>query len=217
MKLKALIAAAALSLFTASQALAAPIPFLTGPIDVSGLLGVFNTLIQSINNAGSNPASQGGIIQYVSPRNMATCGVVGLVNNTATANAAATDTYITEIFVPAFTVTTGVAVLNGTTAASNSTIYLADAYGNQIAHTASTAVAGASVYQLIPWTAVVNINGPASYYLYFQNSGTTNTWETINNAACGTLLKTGTVYGTFPVLTPPTTFVTAQGPIGSLY
>lgn len=171
-----------------------------------------------VPKSGISAASQGGVVQTISPRNIAGCNVVGLVNNTATANAASTDVYITEIYIPANISTTGVAVLNGTTAANNNTIYLADVAGNQVAHTASTAVSGTSQYQLIPWASgPIAVNGPGTYYLYFTNSGTTNTWETINNAACGTALVTGATYGTFKSTTPPTTFTAAQGPIGSLY
>jgi len=171
-----------------------------------------------VPTGGISAASQNAVVQTVSPRLIGACGQAGLNATTATANAASTDVYISEIFVPANVSTTGVAVLNGTTANGNNTIYLADVAGNQVAHTASTAVSGTSTYQLIAWVGgPIAVNGPGTYYLYFTNSATSNTWETINTGSCGTALVTGATYGTFKTTTPPTTFTTAQGPSGSLY
>ena len=155
----------------------------------------------------------------VSPRLMATCGGGANTTGTSTANAATGDTYVSELYVDANTSTTGAWVYNFATQNGNDELYLADSAGNQILHTASTASSGGSAGQTIAWRAgATTIVGPGTYFLYYQNSGSTNTigmWAA--PGVCGTVLHTGGTYGTFPAITPPTTFTTLQGPVGGLY
>lgn len=183
----------------------------TGPV-VTGALSP---------TGGIGPASVGGAGLTNSPRLFNTCGSPAIISTqgTNTANAASTDTYVAEIWIPANVSTTGGAAFNGGTAAGNVTYYLADSSGNQVAHTASTAMSGTTAYQQVAWVGgPISITGPGTYYLYFQNNGTSGTWRTFPVAgSCGTVLLTGGTYGTFPATTPPTTFTTNVGPIGALY
>ena len=169
--------------------------------------------------AGIGAASNTNGQLTISPRLMVTCAGDPTTTGTSTANAASGDTYVSEIFVPANTSTTGAWVYNVATQNGNDTLYLADSAGNEILHTASTASSGGSAPQKIAWTASpTTIVGPGTYYLYYQNSGTSNTigmWAA--PGVCGTVLHTGGTYGTFPAITPPTTFTTLQGPVGGLY
>lgn len=170
-------------------------------------------------SAGSGTHSVYGVLTN-SPRLIDTCGVpaTATTSGTDTANAANTDTYVSEIYVPANVSSAGVALFNGTTQNGSVTIYLADTGGNQILHTNSTATAGATSYQRIPWTTTPStVVGPGTYYLYFQNSATSNSWRTWPVGNCGTALQTSTAYGTFPTISPPTTFTANTGPIASLY
>ena len=178
----------------------------------------FTLLSTPFNGMNAATSSISGFGLTNSAREMGTCGAVATVttSGTDTANAANTDAYVAEV--PYNVVTTGVALFNGSTQNGNVTIFLADSLGHQVLATASTATSGATVYQRIPWTAgAVTIQGPGAYYLVFQNSATSNSWRNWPVGNCGTTLLTSGTYGTFPTFTPPTTFTTVQGPIGSLY
>jgi hypothetical protein len=171
---------------------------------------------------GIGPASDGSGVLTNSPRLISTCNSQASPQVVSTTNAATTDSYVAELYVPANISTTGVAVLNANTVSNNNTIFLSDAAGNEVAHTASTVVAGTSVYQLIPWVGgPIAVTGPGSYYIVAQNNGTTNNWKTFSAAAtgvfCGTALLTGGTYGTFPTFSPPTTYTADVGPLANLY
>ena len=150
-----------------------------------------------------------------------TCGLTN-TGGTSTANAAATNAWVAEIYVPYNVSTTGAAVYQVATNNGTDTLYLADNAGNQVLHTAAVTSAGASAYQLIPWTASPSvIQGPATYFLVATNSGTTNTFGTIPGpSTCAVIKITGATYGVFPTLAnPPASTFTATnvGPIMSLY
>jgi hypothetical protein len=194
------------------------------------IIGIYlsGTLIATLTQSGEwiplggvGPAANANGSLVNSPRLVNSCGAPAVVSTqgTDTANAANTDAYEVEIYVPSTMSTTGVSVFNGSVAAGNVTVYLADTAGFEILHTASTAQTGTATYQKIPWTASpTTIPGPGTYYLYFTNSGNTGTWRTFPVAgACATSLQTGVTYGTFPNNVPPTTFTTNVGPFGSLY
>ena len=193
---------------------------------LDGILGSVTPAAATVTTLAASSAitPTGGIAQAAgltaSARNINTCGAPATLatSGTDTANAASSDTYVAELFVPTNVSTTGAALFNGGTQNGSATIYLADTAGTQIAHTASTATSGASQYQLIAWVGgPIAVKGPATYYMYFQNSATSNTWRAWAVGHCGTVLATGGTYGTFPTLTPPTTFTTLVGPIGGLY
>lgn len=190
----------------------------------NGTLGAItpSTVAATTISASGVTTATGGLTgpTATSPRTLNTCGVPATLttSGTDTVNAAATDTYVSEITVPVNISTTGASLFNGTTQNGNVTVYLADSAGNQIAHTASTATSGATQYQSIAWVGgPIAVVGPATYYMYFQNSATSNSWRTLAVGHCGTVLHTGDTYGTFPTITPPTTFTTVVGPIAGLY
>jgi hypothetical protein len=128
-----------------------------------------------------------------------------------------TETYISEIFVPANCTATGIAVFNGSNVTGNMNVGLADSAGAVIAESADTAGSGTSAYQLIPFTATEALVGPATYYILVQYSSATARYKSPILGAFGASKKTGETFGTFTTVTPPTTFTTILGNIASLY
>lgn len=154
-----------------------------------------------------------------SPRNMSTGGNPAAVSTDFTdATPVATEVYIAEIFVPCSTTVTGFANFNGSVASGNIKVGIADVFGNVLATSASTAMSGTDAYQRVAFTTPLAIIGPGTYYvLLFVDNGTArvNT-HVVGNF--GAAKQTGQVYATgFTAITPPTTFTTALGPVGSLY
>lgn len=154
-----------------------------------------------------------------SPRNMHTGGNPASASTDGTdATPVNTEVYIAEVFVPSNVTVTGVAVFNGSVASGNIKVGLADSTGAVVATSASTAMSGTDAYQRVAFTGTYAAKGPATYFvLLFVDNGTArvNT-HTIGNF--GASKQTGQVYATgFTTITPPTTFVTALGPIASLY
>lgn len=131
-----------------------------------------------------------------------------------------TETYRAEVFVPANCSSTGVAIFNGTAVAGNVQAYLITAAGAQVTGvlTASTAQAGTTAYQLIPWAGgPYTILGPATYYIAVQGNNASGDLRTHTVGTFGADKQTGTTYGTLTVATSPTTFTTGLGPIANLY
>lgn len=131
-----------------------------------------------------------------------------------------TETYRAEVFVPANTSSTGVAIFNGTAVAGNVQAYLIDSTGAQIAGvlTASTAQSGTTAYQRIPWAGgPYTLKGPATYWIAVQGNNAGGDLRTHTVGNFGADKQTGTTFGTLTVAASPTTFTTAVGPIASLY
>jgi len=167
-------------------------------------------------------AAAGGF--SVSPRNFATCGVsAGAATSMFTDQTpVATEVYASEVFVPANTSVTGVAIRSGSVASGNVKVGLADVAGNVLKTSASTAVAGAAgVYQRIAFTGgAYAAVGPATYYVltFFDNATVRASAHTQGNCGAGKLV--GQTYATGFVNSAslaPTTFTTALGPVASLY
>jgi hypothetical protein len=153
-------------------------------------------------------------------RLVASCGVPAQVSTAGTdSTPVVTEVYIAQVFVPVNMTVTGVSVFNGTVASGNIKVGLADSTGAVIATSASTAMSGTDAYQAVPFTATKDLQGPQTYYILQMVDNTTariNTHTLAGN--CGASKQTGQVYATgFTTITPPTTFTTALGPIGSLY
>jgi hypothetical protein len=164
-------------------------------------------------------AAAGGF--SVTPRNCHTGGNPASVSTDfSDYTVVITETIRAEVFVPANTSCTGVAILNGSTVAGNVTAYLIDSTGTQItgAVTASTAASGVDSYQRIPWSGgAIALKGPATYWVAVQGN---NVGQKINTHTIGNFgadKQTGTTYGALTVATSPTTFTTALGPVASLY
>jgi hypothetical protein len=128
-----------------------------------------------------------------------------------------TEFYIAEIEVAYPCTATGVAVYNSATISGNVKVGLATAAGVNEATSASTAMSGTTVYQLVPFTAPITLRPGVHYVTVFYDNNTVrpNTWIA---GAFGAAKATTQVYSTgFTTITPPTTFTTALGPVASLY
>lgn len=144
-----------------------------------------------------------------------------------TLTAATTFGYVSSVFLPINQTLTGVSVLAGGTAgAANhwSVAIYSSAGGTAVAKTTSTTVASAAstnAFYDIPFSATYAATGPNQYWIEFQTDGTTDKIQTI--AAANSFQRTWTqkpattAFGTFPSLTPPTTFTADVGPVACLY
>lgn len=129
----------------------------------------------------------------------------------------ATEVYIGEILVPANCTVTGVAPFHGSVASGNMKVGLADSQGNVLATSASTAVTGTDSYQLIPFTATINLL-PGTYYILGIYDNGTARYNSPILGVFGASKQTGQVYATgFTTIVPPTTFTTNLSLIASLY
>jgi hypothetical protein len=162
-------------------------------------------------------AAAGGLA--VGPNLFHTGGMPARVSTDGTdATPVATEVYIAQVFIPANTTITGVAVMNGSVASGNLKVGLADSTGAVVATSASTAMAGTDAYQRAPFTAPYAAKGPATYYVLLFIDNTTARFNTHTFGDFRTGKQTGQTYATgFTTITPPTTFTTALGPIASLY
>lgn len=134
--------------------------------------------------------------------------------------------YLAEMFVPANTTATGIAVFNGTAVAGNGKVLLykrtGATTGVAVAQSATTAMSGTTAYQLIPFTATIDLQGPGTYFVGVIYDDTTHDLRghTLGAFATGNY-STSVVYATDSTLqtvTLPTTFGTAgHGPFASLY
>lgn len=163
-------------------------------------------------------AAAGGYSAF--PRGIHTGGNPPMASTDGTdATPSITETYISEIFVPANMTITGVALFNGSNVTGNVTVGLADSTGAPIAAavSASTAGSGTDAYQLVPFATPYAAKGPATYYIQVQYSSATARFNTHTLGTHGVTKQTGQTYGTLTSFTPPTTFTTALGNIASLY
>lgn len=127
-----------------------------------------------------------------------------------------TETYIAQIDVPHSCTMTGVAIFNGSVASGNIKVGIADDQGVLAAQSASTAMAGTTAYQRVPFTATHLAKG-GTYYILLQVDNTTARTRTHTLGNFGASKKTGETYGTFTTITAPTTFTANVGPVASLY
>lgn len=127
-----------------------------------------------------------------------------------------TETYIVEVFVPHNFKSTGAAILNGSAVAGNVTIHLYDANGQPMISTASTAQSGTAAYQKVPWSATIDLPGPARYFIGLQCNNTSARFRShpLGNFIAGK--KTSETYGTATAITT-STFTADLGPISDLY
>lgn len=139
--------------------------------------------------------------------------------------AATTFSYVSEIDIPISMTVTGISVLAGGTAggANNWAVALfTSAGGTAVAHSASTTSASSTnAFLDLPFTVAYSATGPGQYWAEFQSDGTTDKIQTIaaaNSWKRGWTQKpASTAFGTFPSLTPPSTFTADVGPIACLY
>lgn len=187
----------------------------TGDAVVTGTSGAL-TVAGALTVTGG-VAAAGGF--SVSPRNWHTGASPAKASTDGTDQTTVnTEVYIAEVFVPANATVTGIAIFNGSAAANNVKVGLANSAGAVVATSASTAHTGNDQYQLVPFTGTYAAKGPATYYVltfYDTNAAQANA-HTVGTF--GASKQTGQTYATgFTTITPPTTFTTALGPIASLY
>lgn len=131
-----------------------------------------------------------------------------------------TETYLAEVFIPANMSITGIAIFNGSAVGTDKLIVaLYDSTGAVVANSAlaGTTAVGTDAFQKIDFTAPYSAKGPATYYVGLQVNGTTYRFNSHILGTFGAGKKTSEVFGTLTTITPPTTFITALGPIASLY
>src|SRR5262249_36849579 len=106
-----------------------------------------------------------------------------------------TESYVSEVFIPVAATITGIAILNGSAAAGNVTVYLADDAGNLLASSASTAQSGTAAYQQIPFTAAYTAKGPRKYFIVVQFNNTSARFRSHILGNFGAAKHTGDTYG----------------------
>ncbi len=132
----------------------------------------------------------------------------------------ATETYFAEVFVPCNVTVTGLANFNGSAVGTDKFVFIMwDSTGTAVANSAvaGTTCSGTDAYQAIAFTAPYRALGPAIYYVGLQCNGTTARFNTHILGAFAADKKTATTFGTVPSITAPTAFVTARGPMMTLY
>lgn len=132
--------------------------------------------------------------------------------------------YWASVYIPHSCTITGIKILNGTVAGTDSVIVaLYDNAGTLLANSSlsGTVTSGAVAFQSVPFTATEDVVGPSYCYIAVQFNGTTDRFRTIPSgnvveytSVCNS--TTGT-FGTLPSLTVGTTFVANQGPIAVTY
>lgn len=133
-----------------------------------------------------------------------------------------TTTYECEVFIPANTTVTGVAVLNGATTSASQNLFvgLANASGTVVAKSATTTAQGAaSAYQQIPFTSAYSAAGPGKYFILVQGSATTGYLATHAAGNFSAKSVTNETYGTFLTTAAyaTTTFTANVGPVADTY
>lgn len=189
----------------------------TGPGQAgSGSISNTPTFTGAVTPTGGIAAAGGFTF---SPRNCHTgTNPASVSTDFSNATPSTTETYYSEVFLPANATLTGIALFNGTDVTGNVTVYLTNSAGTNLAHSASTAGSGTDAYQRVPFTATYAAKGPATYYVVSQYSSATARYNAHTIGNFGTGKDTSTTYGTFPTTpTIPTTFTTALGNVASLY
>lgn len=129
--------------------------------------------------------------------------------------------YVSEILLPGKKTVTGIGILNGATAATDSVIvgiYGADG-GAVLANSSlsGTVATGANIFQTISLTSPIELQ-PGRYFIAFQANGTTTTTRRIAaNTYLNAAKSTVGSFGTLGSLTVPTSTTADAGPIGYFY
>lgn len=136
-----------------------------------------------------------------------------------------TETYYSEVFIPANATITGISVLNGhtTNAGVSLNVGLANSTGVIVASSATTvAQSTADIYQQIPFTTPYPAKGPAKYYIAVQGSTTTGfiaTFGATGTQNFGGNKVTSETYGTFLTTATyaTTTYTASLAPVADTY
>ena len=132
--------------------------------------------------------------------------------------------FITRVFVPHNCTLTGIGYLIGSVGGTDKVIVeLKDSAGVSLANssTSGVTVGTAATMQSVPFTATIDVAGPAYYLLVVSANGATAKLRTIPAA---TMEASTTIAGsvtstalTVAAVTPPTTFTADKGPIAFTY
>jgi len=192
----------------------------TGTFDADGDATVTGTLgITGVLTPTGGVAAAGGFT--AAPRCIHTGGIS--VTQTTDGNDTTpviTETYISEVFIPANMSITGIAIFNGSAVGTdNLVVALYNSLGVVVANSllTGTLAVGPDAFQRIVFTQSYAAKGPATYYVGLQVDGTTYRFNSHIVGNFSATKKTGETFGTLTTITPVTTFTTAQGPIASLY
>jgi hypothetical protein len=134
-----------------------------------------------------------------------------------------TTVYLSQVYIPAKCTLTGVAVNSGATIGTDKYIVaLFDQDGVALANSALAGVTTASAdgFQSIPFTAILDVNGPAVYWIGLYVGGTTDRFRSIPALGAYAGLAgsaTGQTFGTIANVTLPTTFTADKGPVAFVY
>ncbi len=147
-----------------------------------------------------------------------------VTDGTDTATTATSRRWV-RVFVPHNCTLTGIGITNGTAVGTDKVIVeLKDSAGVHLANsaTAGTTCTGTGAVQKVPFTATLDVAGPAYYYIATTYNGTTATYRSIPATAtmAANTQITGTVasvFGTMANITPGTTFTADLGPIAFTY
>lgn len=125
-------------------------------------------------------------------------------------------------FVPFSSTVTGAQVLVGATGGTDNWLAgIANASGLVLGFSLATTAGTASGMQQFPFTQPLALQGPNTYYLFLQSSGTTATFQTHgiqnNMFPTGTLSTASGVLSATQLFTPNLGYTVAQGPIMSTY
>lgn len=164
------------------------------------------------------PLAETGGLAF-SPRTIAIGGLVPAVSTDFNnSSAVTTEVYIGEIFIPANTVVTGIALFNGSDVSGSVNVALANSAGAVVANSAlaGTAGSGTDAYQRIPFTATY-FAVPGTYYILSQYNNAAARYNSPILGTFGAAVQITQVFGTFTTVTPPTTFTTNVANIASLY
>lgn len=135
--------------------------------------------------------------------------------------------YYGTIFIPNTIRATGLSLLNGATAGTDTLTYtLYRANGDVLVSTAATTASGANAYQDIAFASTFFVTGPARYWFSVQTNGNTTRIRTVDASGFQGLLGSsmintaGTITGlaaSTTVTALPTSLVANTSPFGCLY
>lgn len=192
------------------------------PVQTTSDLAVGGALAVTGAITAGGAISQSGVVPTVFHS-----GQIGVVATTGLTQKqiVTTETYYSEVFIPANTTVTGISVLNGhtTSASQHTNVGLANAAGTVVAHSATTGTqTTADTYQQIPFTTPYSATGPAKYFICVQGDATTGYIAVFGTTATqnfGASKVTGETYGTFLTTATytTTTYTGALGPVADTY
>lgn len=191
----------------------------TGKAAILGTSGA--VLFAGALTATGGVAAAGGFT--VRPSNWHTGGIPAQVSTDGSdVTPSVSEMYYSAVFVPCNATITGVAVFFGTATNGNMKVGLFNSAGANVATSLSTDISAvtADTYFRVAFTGgTYAAKGPATYYIGIMQDDTSNRFNAHTFGDFPADKTTGETYATgfTTISSPATTFVTARGPIASLY